>query len=373
MHPRSELPGKDLAQEALVTVDEIRAAAERLRGITVRTPLLPFGPPLPGDPRGAPRAWLKPESLQRIGSFKLRGAYNAIVQLPAEVRHRGVVAASSGNHAQGVSGAARLLGIPAVIVMPSDASRTKVAAVGADGARMVFVGPTSEERIGRARAIAEEEGLALIPSYDHRDVIAGQGTAGLEIVEQMAELDQDGDDITAASPFTVLVPIGGGGLASGVATAVKALRPGATVLGVEPSLAADARESMRAGRIVSWAAEDVARTSADGMRTMSLGKLTFAHLHARLDGVLVVEEDEIGRAMLRAARDARLVLEPSGATSLAAWLFHHDKMPPGRVVCLLSGGNVDPAVYRTVLDRAQAHEASEASTGEGDRAAIIRR
>lgn len=352
----------DATDEALVTLDEIRAAAERLRGITVRTPLLPFGPPLPGDARGASRVWLKPESLQPIGSFKLRGAFNAIVQLPADVRARGVVAASSGNHAQGVSRAARLLGTRAVIVMPSDAPLTKVAAVRADSAHIVLTGPTSEERIARARAIADEQGLALIPSYEHRDIIAGQGTAGLEIAEQIAQLDQldhEGDGAAAGrAPFTVLVPVGGGGLASGIAAAVKALRPTATVLGVEPSLAADARDSLRAGRIVTWGAEEVARTSADGMRTMSLGALTFAHLRRWLDGVLVVEESEIARAMLRAATDARLILEPSGATSLAAWLFHADAIPIGPVVCLLSGGNVDPEVYRTMLDRAGAHEAS---------------
>jgi threonine dehydratase len=257
-----------------------------------------------------------------------------------------VVTASSGNHAQGVSRAARLLGMRAVIVMPSDAPGTKVAGVRADDAEIVFVGPSSEERAERAHAIADAEGLALIPSYDHRHIIAGQGTAGLEIAEQVTEITDE--------PFTVLVPIGGGGLASGVATAVKALRPDARVFGVEPVLAADARDSLAQDRIVRWSPADTGRTAADGMRTTSLGALTFRHLRERLDGIIAVEEDEIVRAMLRAARGARLIVEPSGATSLAAWLFHADELPAGGpVVCLISGGNVDPETYREMLARGE--------------------
>ena len=341
---------QSLDEEPLVTLDEIRSAARRLRDIVIRTPLLPFGPPIAGDPRGRARTWLKPECLQPIGAFKLRGAYNAIARLPPGQRARGVVAASSGNHAQGVSRAARLMGIPSTIVMPSDAPAIKRARVEEDGAEVVVVGTSSEERMERAEAIALEDGRALIPSFDQRDVIAGQGTAGLEIVEQITSLQGRPDDGLPAGPFTVVVPIGGGGLASGIATAVKALRPDAVVMGVEPSLAGDARESLASGRIVRWAPDAVARTSADGMRTTALGKLTFRHLQRSLDGIVLVEEDEIARAMTRAARDARLVLEPSGATSLAAALFHRGELPAeGPVVCVLSGGNVDPGEFARLV------------------------
>jgi threonine dehydratase len=330
-------------EEPLVSLDEIRAAAERVRGVVVRTSLLPFGPPVDGDPHGHPRAWLKPESLQPIGAFKLRGAYNALASLTPDERARGVVSHSSGNHAQGVARAGRLLGIRVVVVMPRDAPRTKMERVLADGAEVDLVGPSADERTARASRLAEEGGLVLIPSYDDRRIIAGQGTAGLEIAEQVADL------APPPASFSVLVPVGGGGLASGVATAVKALRPEAHVFGVEPEVAADARESLLEGRLVAWEPERLARTAADGMRS-TLSQLTFRHLAAHLDGILTVSEAEIARAMLRASRDARLVLEPSGATSLAAWLFHGGELPDqGPVICLLSGGNVDPERYAELL------------------------
>jgi threonine dehydratase len=333
---------------ALVSLAEIREAAERLRGIVVRTPLLPFGPPLPGDPRGHPRAWLKPESLQPIGAFKLRGAYNALASLSPEERTRGVVTASSGNHGQGVARAARLLGIRAVVVMPSDAPGVKLQRIRDDGASVVIVGTASEERAARARELAASDGLVLIPSYDDRRIVAGQGTAGLEIAEDVAALGI----APSGSPFSVLVPVGGGGLSGGVATAVKCLRPEAHVFGVEPELAADARQSLAEGRIVRWDADRVGRTMADGVRTSALGALTFRQLRAYLDGVVTVSEEEIARAMLRAEREARLVLEPSGAVSLAALLFHSAELPEGPVVALLSGGNVDPDRYASLIARA---------------------
>ena len=348
----------------LVSVDSIRDAAARLRGVALRTPLLPFGPPEPNDPFGRTRAYLKPENLQPMGAFKIRGAYNAIASLPAAVRARGVVSHSSGNHARGVARAARLLGVRAVIVMPAGASEVKVAGVREDGAEIRFVGPSSEERAAVAAEMSAREGLALIPSYDDAAIIAGQGTVGLEIVEQIAELaalgEPDGRRADASAdeePVTVLAPIGGGGLASGIAVAVKSLRPGARLFGVEPELAADARDSLREGRVVRWAPEDVARTSADGMRTTSVGTLPFAHLARYLDGVLVVSEREIAAAMARAARDARLVVEPSGATTVAAWLFHAAELPAeGRVVCVVSGGNVDPERYAQLVAEGTAVE-----------------
>lgn len=339
---------------SLVTLADIRAAAERLRGVTVRTPLLPFGPPVPNDAHGHPRAWLKPELLQPIGAFKLRGAYNALAQLTPAERRNGVVTASSGNHGQGVARAARILGIRAVVVMPSDAPRIKVERVLADGAEVVVVGPASDERGQRADELAAEQGLTLIPSYDDVRIIAGQGTAGLEIAEDIGE----GGDAAIAPfgvPFTVLVPIGGGGLSSGVATAVKSLRPEARVFGVEPELAADAKQSMREGRIVHWENARTGRTVADGIRTSALGTLTFPQLQEYLDGVLTVTETEICRAMVRARDLARLIVEPTGAVSLAAWLFHAGELPTdGPVLILLSGGNVDPDRYAELIARGEA-------------------
>jgi threonine dehydratase len=328
----------------LVSLADIERAADLVRPIVQRTPLLPFGSPAPGDARGRSGLYLKPESLQPIGSFKLRGAYNAIASLPAERRRGGVVSHSSGNHAQGVSRAARLLGIPATIVMPRDTPAIKVRAVEADGAEIVWVGSSSEERAQRAAEIAQREERPLIPSYDDPAIIAGQGTIGLEIVAQVAE-DVGGD----AGPFTVVVPVGGGGLASGIGVAVKSLAD-ARVVGVEPELAADARDSLREGRIVRWDADLVVRTSADGMRTSALGEHTFAHMARYVDGIVTVTEGEIARAMARAARQARLVLEPSGATSLAALLFHRDELgAAGPIVCVLSGGNVDAEQYADMV------------------------
>lgn len=331
------------AEDDLVTLTDIEAAAERLRGVAMRTPLLPFGP-YDDDP-DAPRAWLKPENLQPIGAFKIRGAYNALSQLSEAERAAGVVTHSSGNHAQGVSRAARLLGMHAVIVMPTDAPAIKVAGVQADGAEIDFVSADNEERIARADQLAEERGLVLVPSYDDARIVAGQGTVGLEIVQQLAELEE-----RPGRPLTVLAPIGGGGLSSGVCIAVKGVRPDASVLGVEPELAADAADSMRLDRIVRWAPELTGRTIADGVRTSALGAVPFAHLRRLLDGVVTVTEQQIKQAMAEAASVARLVVEPSGAITIAAWLHHRAELPPeGDTVIIVSGGNVDPELYRALL------------------------
>ena len=319
----------------LVGIDRIREAARILEGVTVRTPLVGFGP-------AANRHYLKAESLQPNGAFKLRGAYFAIATLSADERARGVITYSSGNHAQGVARAARLLGVHAVVVMPSDSPRLKARRVAADGAEVVVVGPASSERRIVAERIAVERGLAIIPPYDDDRIIAGQGTCGLEIVEDLPNV------------AAVLVPVGGGGLASGVAVAVRALRPNARVIGVEPELAADARESLEAGRIVEWPAELVSRTIADGTRTQSLGERTFAHLSALLDSIVTVSEIEIAAAVRLTAEESRLVAEPSGALSVAALRFHAAEAGlagiDGPVVAIVSGGNVDPERYRTYLE-----------------------
>jgi threonine dehydratase len=319
---------------ALVGIDDIRRAAETLRGVALRTPLVPFGPHDDG-------VFLKAESLQPIGAFKIRGAYHAIASLPPDARARGVVTYSSGNHAQGVARAARLLDCPAVVVMPSDAPAIKRARVEADGAEVVVVGTASDERQRVAEALADDRGLAIIPPYDDDRIIAGQGTVGLEIAEDLPGV------------ALVLAPIGGGGLAAGVAIAIKALAPRARVIGVEPELAADARESLARGSIVRWPADEVSRTIADGTRTQSIGDRPFAHLRAHLDGIVTVTEAEIAAGVRLAAERSRLVVEPSGALTIAALAYHatevgHDAST-GPAVAVVSGGNVDPDAYRRYL------------------------
>jgi threonine dehydratase len=292
----------------------------------VRTPLLPTS--------WSPEFFVKPESLQPVGSFKLRGATNAVARLSETARARGVVTHSSGNHGQALAYAARAFGAPCVVVIPEGAPQIKIEAVRGFGAQVVLVPPS--ERETTARAIAEERGMTLIPPYDHRDIIAGQGTVGLEIVEDLPDVD------------LVLVPVGGGGLSSGVSTAVKALTPEATVIGVEPELAADARESLAARAVVPWTDEQRYRTRADGLRT-PLSDLTLAHLSARLDGILTVTEDEIAAATTELIRGTRLVVEPSGAVATAARLFHSSELPSGRTVAVISGGNLDPAVLAALV------------------------
>jgi len=326
----------DTPSAELVGLDELRAAAERLRGIAARTPLVPFG----ALPSGA-RLLLKAESLQPIGAFKIRGAYNAIAQLSEEQRRRGVVTHSSGNHAQGVARAAKLLGVRATIVMPSDAPEVKRRRVEADGAEIVTVGTASGDREARANELVEERGLVLIAPYDDDRVIAGQGTIGIELVEDVPDLE------------AVLVPIGGGGLASGIASAVKLLRPEARVVGVEPELAADAQESLRTGRIMRWQATKTSRTIADGVRSQAIGRRPFAHLAARLDDVVTVTEAQIAAGVRLIAEEARLVAEPSGALAPAAARYRWKEAglgrAPGTVVAIVSGGNVDPGRYRELL------------------------
>lgn len=318
----------------LVGLDAIRAAAALLHGVALRTPLVPFGRP-------ERRQWLKAESLQPIGAFKIRGAYVAAASLGEDARTAGLITYSSGNHAQGVARAARLLGVPAVIVMPSDAPAIKRRRVEEDGAQVVVVGTASEERRRVAEELAAARGLAVIPPYDDPRIVAGQGTVGLEIAEAMPEV------------AAVLVPVGGGGLAAGVAAAIRALVPGARLVGVEPELAADARDSLAQGRIVAWPAERVSRTIADGTRTQSIGRLNFAHLAAQLDVVVTVSEAEIAAGVRLAAEEARLVVEPSGALPIAAMRFHAAEAGleglDGPVVGVVSGGNVDPDRYLEYL------------------------
>src|SRR5690348_14672727 len=311
---------------ALVTVEEIRAAADRLDGVTVRTPLVPF-------PETTPRLLVKPESLQPTGSFKLRGAFAAISVLSAAQRERGVVAHSSGNHGLAVAYAAAALGVPAVVVVPNDAAEVKVAAAARHGARIVTVEPTLAARIAGAQELTDRHGYTLIPPFDHRDVIAGQGTIGLEIAADCPEAD------------LVLVPVSGGGLISGIAAALRVACPGAKVIGVEPELAADA------------------------LRVEQVGELPLQHMLGLVHDIVTVSEDEIREAIRLTATRARLVAEPGGVVAVAAWLFRDDLPRAHAPVAVLSGGNIDPALLAECL-RAPAGPAPRpgAAIREGPRA-----
>lgn len=309
----------------LVTLGDIRFAAERISGTAVRTPLVPCPWSEPDHP-----LWLKPESLQPIGAFKIRGARAAI-----STTMTGVVTHSSGNHGQAVAYVAQKLGIPAVIVVPDTAPTVKITAMRNLGAEVILVPPA--ERLSQAEQVMRERGMTMIPPFDHPAVIAGQGTVGLEIVEDLPEVR------------LVLVPIGGGGLASGIGVAIRALAPKAAVIGVEPELAADARDSLTAGHIIEWSDDQTRRTIADGLRVRSLSALTFGHLQQVLDGIITVTEDEIRAAVGLLARRSHLIAEPSGAVATAAYLYHRDELPEGPTVAILSGGNIDPKMLTSLL------------------------
>ncbi len=326
----------------LVDLETIRAAAARIAAIAMKTPLVRAAfPGISGHGTGK-EIWLKAESLQPIGAFKIRGAANKILQLSAAEIARGVITYSSGNHAQGVAYAAREVGAKAVIVMPSKAPAIKRAATLALGAEIVDVGVASSERLAKAEELVREHGYIVIPPYDDEQIIAGQATCGLEIIEAMPNVD------------LVLAPVSGGGLLSGVAAAVKQLSPKTKVFGVEPELAGDTAESFRAGKIVTWPAELVSRTMADGLRTQSVGVRNFAHIQAFADGIVTVTEAEIRSAMRAIVAATRLVPEPSGAVATAALLFHAHELPAWRkAVAVVSGGNVDPALLAEVLTESE--------------------
>src|SRR5216117_354452 len=255
----------------MVSLAEIKGAQARLRGIAVRTELLQSQLLQDGSANDNRKLYLKPENLQPIGSFKLRGAYNKIASLSDEERRRGVISYSSGNHAQGVAYAARALGVKALIVMPDNAPTIKRKATAALGAEIVQVGPASSERQAKAEQLAAEHGYVIVPPYNDEKIIAGQGTIGLEILEDLPDVE------------TVLVPVGGGGMISGIATAVKSSKPSVKVIGVEPEVAGDAQASLRAGKIVQYTAEQVTRTLADGLRTQSIGQANFEHIKQYVD------------------------------------------------------------------------------------------
>jgi threonine dehydratase len=324
----------------MVTLEDIKKAQQRIRGVAARTPLVAYyPPPVKGMSGKALRQlYFKPEGLQPIGSFKLRGAYNKVASLSEKERSHGVITYSSGNHAQGVAYAARAVGARAVVVMPRNSPKIKMDATEALGAEIVLVGPGSIERKEKAEALASEHGYVIIPPYNDAHIIAGQGTVGLEILEDLLDVD------------LVLVPVGGGGLISGVSSALKLSGSRAKVIGVEPQLANDAQQSFRAEKVVQITAERASSTLADGLRTQSVGPLNFEHITKYVDDIVTVSEDEIRAAMRQVALNARLVAEPSGAVTFAAWLFHEAELPEGqKVVAVISGGNVEPEVLSRVI------------------------
>jgi threo-3-hydroxy-L-aspartate ammonia-lyase len=325
-------------QVSPVALADIEGAARRIAGTARRTPLLELAEGL----------YAKAENLQLTGSFKLRGATNFLAQLPPAVRARGVVAHSSGNHAQGVACAAKRFGVPATIVIPDNAPAVKVARTLAWGATVVRCENSSTARERAAGALVESHGYTLVPPFDHPWIVAGQGTAGLEIAQELPGV------------ANVLVCVGGGGLLAGVTTAVRALLPEAQVIGVEPELAADAQASLRAGRVERWEAALTARTVADGVRTQNLGAVPFALIRERVAGIVTVSEAEIVRATRWYLDEAKLVVEPTGALTLAAyWRLQRGALPggraepvalrPGPTALLISGGNAQPSWLAEVL------------------------
>lgn len=321
-----------------VSLADIEAAAARLKGVAVETPLIE-SPAL--NERLGLRVLIKAETLQRVGAFKFRGAYNRLVQLSPEERKRGVVAFSSGNHAQGVALAAKLLGIPALIVMPADAPKVKAEATAGYGAEVKFYDRLTESREKIAAAIAQERGAVVVPAFDDPHIIAGQGTAGLELMAQA--------QARGVTPGAVIVPCSGGGLLAGVATAVKALSPTTALIGVEPEGYDDTLKSLQAG--VRTPMTPTHRTLCDALETPCPGELTFPILEATVADVAVVTDAEVAEAMRVAFSTLKLVVEPGGSAGLAALLAGKVKTSADTVALVLSGGNVDPDQFARVLRR----------------------
>lgn len=328
----------------LVTLNQIYAAKQQIAGVAVRTPLYRVERArlrIAGIAEPKFDLYIKAESEQPIGSFKLRGAYNMMAQLSPERLSRGVITYSSGNHAQGVAYAARALGAKAMIVMPENAPKIKIAATRALGAEIVMVGPASSERQAKAEELAERFGYTVIPPYDDAAIVAGQATCALEILEQLPGVE------------LIMVPVSGGGLLSGTGAVVKLSAPGVQVWGAEPALAADARESFETKQLVKWPAEKTTRTIGDGLRTQSLGALNFEHVIKFVDGIVTVSEEEILSAMHAMLRVTKLVPEPSGAVALAAALYHANELPAvGKMAVVLSGGNLEPELRQRLQEEA---------------------
>jgi threonine dehydratase len=317
-------------QDPLLTVEALRATARALEGVAVRTPLIPV--PALASQTNVPVS-LKAEHLQPVGAFKIRGAYTAISRIPADRRARGVITYSSGNHGQAVAFAAQLLGIRSVVVMPQRAPAIKVAGVKRLGGEVVIAGNSSAERYEQARRMAEEQGLAMIPPYESLDVIAGQATCGVEILDAYPEVE------------TILVPVGGGGLIAGIAAAVAAIKPTVRVIGIEPVGAPKLARALEAGQPVLL---DHTESLADGLLPLAIGKLPFAVMSEVVKESVQVTESEIAEGVRFLYREAGLSVEPSGAVTSAA-LLSRRVVPSGPTVAIVSGGNVDPELLQRLV------------------------
>ncbi len=332
----SRAGGAELSPEAaaephpLVPIEALRTAARGLAGVAVHTPLLDM--PALAARIGVPVS-AKCEHLQPVGAFKIRGAYTAVSRIPPDSRARGVITYSSGNHGQAVALAARLLGTFAVVVMPERAPGIKVAGVIRHGGEVVFAGNSSAERHERALALAEERGLTVVPPYESLDVIAGQGTCGLEILDALPGVE------------TILVPVGGGGLIAGIASAVAAMKPSVRVIGVEPEGAPKLARALEAGGPVKL---DLSNSMADGLLPLTIGSLPFAVLTGLVREAVQVSEDEIASAVRYLHTEMRLTVEPSGAVTTAALLSGRVR-PTGSTVVVVSGGNVDPEQFQRLI------------------------
>lgn len=320
------------ALDQFVTVDEIRAALERIRPAARFTPMIEVAlqPLTASSPH---TLFLKAESLQPMGAFKIRGAYNMISQLSKEQLDRGVITYSSGNHGQAVALAAQQLGAPAVIVMPTTAPAVKIDGCKSYGAEVIMAGTTSLDRQARAEQEARERGLTIVPPFDHREIIIGQGTCGLEILEQVPDVG------------TVFVPAGGGGLASGTAAAIKQIKPTVRIVAVEPLGAPKMTKSLEAGQPTTLPSS---KSIADGLMNLRPGDLTFAHIQKFVDEVVTIGEDDIAKAVAWLSRNARLVVEPSGAVTTAAVMLGLGH-PTGKIVAVVSGGNVAPEAFASYV------------------------
>lgn len=324
-------PHNGAMTQTLPTFDDVRAAAQRLAGHAHRTPVLRSAM---ADARWGAQFFFKAENLQRMGAFKFRGAFNALSRFDAQQRRAGVIAFSSGNHAQAIALAARELGMPALIVMPNDAPALKLAATRGYGAEVVLYDRFKEDREALTRRLAQERGMTLIPPYDHADVIAGQGTAALELIEEVGPLDQ------------LFVCLGGGGLLSGCALATRALAPQCRIFGVEPEAGNDGQQSLRSGQIVRIATP---QTLADGAQTQYLGELTFAIIQREVADIFTVSDAQLVAGMRFFAERMKIVVEPTGVLAFAGACAQHEQLAGQRVGVILSGGNVDLARYAALL------------------------
>jgi threonine dehydratase len=314
-----------------ISFEDVAAAASRLRGVAHRTPVMTSRT---ADARCGGQLFFKCENLQRMGAFKFRGAYNALAQFTPEQGRAGALAFSSGNHAQAIALAARLLGMPAVIVMPKDAPRMKIEATRGYGAEVVLYDRYAENREALAARLAEERGMTLIPPYDHAHVMAGQGTAALELIEEAGELD------------LLFVCVGGGGLVSGCAVAARQLLPGCRVIGVEPEAGNDVQQSLARGEIVHI---DVPRTIADGAQTQHAGRLTFPVIQALVERVVTVSDEQLVSTMRFFGERMKIIVEPTGCLGAAAALDNVVDVRGKRAGVILSGGNIDLGRYAELL------------------------